>query len=132
MRAPVIFEDLVAWAIRKLTPWLPGVAVNRTIDEPEKAPTVWVAGDGGPRDGPVRESYTLRVRTFADTYERSHDLARETEALLVASIDGDPVVQLSRISGPSDVTEKGARYVQLLQIFSVVAHGKNHTPGGTP
>ena len=123
MSRPVIFDDPLVWTLGKLRAALPDTAVVRKLDT-ASGPTVWAAGEGGPVLDQVRETYLLRLNCFAANYDDSIDLARRVDAIMRAAADGQPVMVVTRLSGPLEVTDKGAKYHQHLLNYELTARGR--------
>lgn len=118
MSTPIMFPDIEAWAISKLRPAIPPVAVDIKVPQVRPASFVSVRHDAGRRlDGPLKAG-RLGVRVFGPTEEAATDLAARVESVLSASADGDPVVLIETTSGPSVVPDEiPTRYLVLNLIY---------------
>ena len=70
---------------------------------------VVIRRDGGGQLDQIRETARLGVNVYATakTDQAVSNLARTVVALLVASPDGDPIVNARMMSGPSPIPESG-------------------------
>lgn len=109
MTPAVIFPDVELWATgylrTALTATYPTVVVSNRYDG--QALAVWVRRDGGPQLDDVREAARLSVNVFARaaTDQPVSDLARRVSAVLRAAADGNPVLRVRQISGPSPIAD---------------------------
>lgn len=120
MTAPIVFPDVELWATGYLRTALAdygygGIFVSNRRES--QVPAVWVRRDGGGALDQVREVPRLGVNVFAVSEKAAADLARTVSALLVAAPNGNPVLRVREISGPSPIAdESGSRRFMSFEI----------------
>lgn len=117
----VIFPDVELWATGYLRTALAArpeayaqnVGVANDKSKTTKARKVVVRRDGGPQRG-LFDFPRLAVRIWCDDEQEASDLARLTQALLVASPGNGPVVKASVLSGPQGIPDAAGPQKYLL------------------
>lgn len=108
MSTPIVFPDVELWATGYLRTALAahGYAGTFVSNRREnQAVAVWIRRDGGPTLDPIREVARLGVNVFAKTEQAATDLGRTVSALLRAAADGDPVLRVEQVAGPSPIAD---------------------------
>lgn len=119
MSAPIIFPDVELWATGYLRTALasygyPGTFVSNRRES--QATAVWVRRDGGPTLDVVRETARVGVNVFAPTEQAATNLARTVSALLRDAADGNPVVRVEQVAGPSPIADTTPRRFMSFEI----------------
>ena len=114
----VVMPDVELWAYNYLDSALRGRSepyATATVDiKPPPATNlpdriVWVRRDGGPRLDVVREAPRLTVNVMCKAEQDATDLARLVAALMWAAPDGEPVLKVTQLSGPTPVDDPSKR-----------------------
>lgn len=81
---------------------------------------VWVQRDGGPVLDVVREAARIRVNVFAKgaTSGPVDDLARRVSTLMRAAADGNPVLHVTQLSGPTSIEDVIPRRYLLFDVLT--------------
>lgn len=116
MKAAVIFPDIVAATITFLSTALASrsedytdaVTVTNEYRGETPARQVVIARDGGPRMG-LLEQPRIRINIWAEDDATVTDLSLMCLALIMAWPDGNPVVQATQFTGPTEVDEPNGR-----------------------
>lgn len=120
----VVFPDVELWATAYLRAALSGrpesyaanVFVSNAVPSTRRDRMVVVRRDGGPRLDVAREAARLSVRVWAKSEQDVSNLTQLVRALLWASPNGDPVLKVSDLSGPSPVADESG---QPLRVFTL-------------
>lgn len=98
------YKDPRVWAVTVLRddPVTGAWTVSGSRGDPDNTgyPRIWVSMDGGP-ELHLREHLFLRVNVYHERSDTALAMSRQVEAVLRDSVDGDPVVKLSRSTGPN-------------------------------
>lgn len=121
----VIFPDVEMWASGYLRAALaahgyPGTFVSNRRETQDVA--VWVRRDGGPELDQLREAARLSVNVFAKSEQAATDLARTVTALLRSAADGNPVLKVEQLTGPSAVADD-SRLSRRFMSFELTVRG---------
>jgi len=119
MSVPIVFPDVELWACSYLRPALSAHGYAGTYVSNKRntaAVAVWVRRDGGGTLDQVREAPRLTVNVFHSTEQGVTDLARTVAALLVASPDGNPVLRVTEVAGPTPVADSGPRRYMTFEL----------------
>jgi hypothetical protein len=116
---PIIFPDVELWATGYLRIALaahgyPDMFVSNRREKQTEA--VWVRRDGGPALDQIREAARVGVNVFAPTEQGATNLARTVSALLRAAPNGDPVLKVEQVTGPSPVADSTPRRFMSFEI----------------
>ena len=127
MVTAVEFPNTVLWFTDYLRDALaangyPGVRVADTYKGADAE--VWVQRDGGPQLDQVREVARIRVNVFHKGTNSGpvDDLARRVSTLMRAAPDGNPVLRVRQIAGPTSVEDTLPRRYLM---FDVTVRGTN-------
>lgn len=131
----VVFGDIVGQATAYLQSALAarpeaytdGVTVTNRYLGNLPARQVVISRDGGGRDG-LLESPRLRTNVWAAFEEDATDLASMVSALLMAWPDGDPVVGIRQLSGPSELDEPADDRFRRFMLHELKVRGVQLTP----
>ena len=68
---------------------------------------VWVQRDGGPQLDVVRETARIRINVFAPgtSSQAVDDLARRVSTLMRVAADGDPILRVVQVTGPTSIAD---------------------------
>ena len=68
---------------------------------------VWVQRDGGPQLDVVRETARIRINVFAPgtSSQAVDDLARRVSTLMRVAADGDPILRVQQVTGPTSIAD---------------------------
>lgn len=124
MNPAVIFPDVELWAATYLRAALGGrgesyasnVYVSNAVPSTRRDRMVIFRRDGGPRLDVARDAARLSVRVWAKSEQDATNLAQLVRALLWAAPDGDPVLRVTDLSGPSPVADESG---QPLRFFTL-------------
>lgn len=100
-----------------------GVKVDNKVPNPRPAKLVAVRRDGGPRLDAAREAARLAVRVWATTEADATALANLVRALLDVAADGDPVLRVDQLSGPSPVADESGQPLRYMVIELILRIG---------
>lgn len=92
-----------------------GVYVSNAVPATRRDRMVIVRRDGGSVDG-LRDRARVNLRVWDTTEQRATDLARIVQALAFGTADGEPVVQVVHLSGPSPVADESGQPLRLIVI----------------
>lgn len=102
------------------------VYVSNRVPTQRRDRMVLVRRDGGPRLDQTREAARLAVRVWDTNEQDCNDLARLVRALLWAAPNGDPVLRVRDLSGPSSVPDE-SKVHQRYMVLEVTVRGTNLT-----
>jgi len=123
---PIIFSDIEMVLTSYLRTALaahgyPGIYVsNRRQSQPV---AVWIRRDGGPMLDPLRDAARVAVNVYSagSTDENVSNLTNTVSALMRAAPDGNPIVRVTQLSGPSPIA---GTVPQRFLVFEVVHRGE--------
>jgi hypothetical protein len=126
MLQPIVFQDIEMVLTTYLRTALaahgyPGVYVsNRRQSQPV---AVWIRRDGGPMLDPLRDAARVAVNVYSagSTDANVSALTNKVSALMRAAPDGDPIVRVEQLSGPSPIA---GTVPQRFLVFEVVHRGE--------
>lgn len=103
------YKDPRVWAVAALRddPITGAWQVSGSRGDPDNTgyPRIWVSMDGGP-ELHLRERLFLRVNVYHERSDTALAMSRQVEAVLRDSVDGNPVVRLSRSTGPNLIPDE--------------------------
>lgn len=132
MPAAVVFPDIELWATGYIRTALAGrpesyalnVHVSNETPRSRRDRMVIVRRDGGPRLDEVREAARLAVRVWGRTEQEATDLARLVRALIWVAPDGNPVLRVTELSGPTPVADESKQPLRYMT-FELTLRGTN-------
>lgn len=86
-------------------PYAEGVHVSNSVPSPRKDRMVIVRRDGGPIVG-ERDQARAGINVWATSEQHATDLARLVAALLRGLPDGDPILAVPSVTGPSTIPDE--------------------------
>jgi hypothetical protein len=119
MSTPIVFPDVELWACGYLRPALAAHGYAGTFVSNKRttaAVAVWVRRDGGGTLDQIRAAPRLTVNVFHTSEQTVTDLARTVSALLVAAPDGNPVLRVTEVAGPTPVADASPRRYMTFEL----------------